>query len=298
MSIHERWSSRMSLREMNDALEAHSSFQHAKSLFFWLILIFLVVQAGAFWLVDLDKTRLAIPPAMDDQGDVIWHDSTPNREPELVRFTAMHVVDAEVESDSAEGIAAPEVPDIVTPAPESEAEITEPAIPEGLTEDEYVSPQEDAIRQARSIRGLVGIGLTTSMYILSFSVVMYCLCLFGSLQIALVGRLGGMTEGAKAFLVALLLAVIVVPWTRMMCGWAPGVMFNIAELEDAYRAKVLHGDMLFLVKYYGRFVGFWLLAVLLTLVAQIRSCQAGRRIRTRIETLEGPGLEIPQKEEE
>lgn len=292
MNIRRPLSNGRDSRDLNEALEAYTSCQHAKSLFFWLILLFLLVQGAAFLVVDLGKTRWAIPPASSEhQSDFIRDDSGSPSQATWYHCSGVLVLDesagsAELDSGSADSA----MPEVVTPGAEGDSDSAGPGSDDELPDNGMGLPSEQTLRQAEALRGMVQVGLTTSKYILTFSVVMYSLCLLVALQVVLVGRLGGAADSTKAFLISLLLAIIVVPWTRMICGWAPGVMFNLAELEKAYWVKVLRpdGDILLLVKYYGRFVGFWLLALLLTLVAQSRSCHAERRIRARLETIEKP----------
>jgi len=120
--------------------------------------------------------------------------------------------------------------------------------------------------------------------VLMFAAILYCLVLLIGMKLSLVGRLGGLADTGKAFFAALIVMVLVLPWQGLVAYDIWGTVFSYQELLNCYQqCRTQQGLDLYLacVGYYGRFVGFWLLVLVLVLVAQRYSRSAGRQINSR-----------------
>jgi hypothetical protein len=73
--------------------------------------------------------------------------------------------------------------------------------------------------------------------------------------------------------------VLLVPWQPAIESKMPGVLFSYEQLMRGYFGKQGGEGMTVYILYYGRFVGLWLLAVVLLISAQWRSWQAGRKVK-------------------
>jgi hypothetical protein len=141
--------------------------------------------------------------------------------------------------------------------------------------------QEDMQKQA-ALRDRIYKVLKIVNYVLPFSVVIYCLVMLFGFKLALLGRLGGIAESGRAFLLSLLLMVLVVPWYETINAALPGTLFDYDELIMKYLSYAQINDWWGYSAYYGRFVGFWGLAFLMLLLAQCRSFQAVRKIKKNL----------------
>jgi len=144
-------------------------------------------------------------------------------------------------------------------------------------------PQDSVPDQPKT--DIIAMVLDISNYVTPFCVIVYCLSLLIGLKLALVGRLGGLTQSSKAFFLSLIVLVLVMPWLNIIYVAIPTAMFGTSELAEKFsRFQENKQDMdpLGFAAYYGRFCGLWLLAFLLLLMAQLRSFQAAKKIKLRL----------------
>ena len=112
---------------------------------------------------------------------------------------------------------------------------------------------------------------------------LFCLAMFFSLMVSLIGRLGGISHIARAFFLSLIMFVLVVPWQELIGSSVIGVAYTPAEL-----AKWVSGDgsgVMHSVLYYLRFSGYWFLVVLLAIMSQARSARWTKAILRRLEMI-------------
>jgi len=113
--------------------------------------------------------------------------------------------------------------------------------------------------------------------------VLYCLTLLFGLKVSLVGRLGGINHAARAFFLALIAVVLLLPWQKFFAGIVVGAMFSPEELLDAAVAEKT--DILSNAVYYLRFIGYWLLVMSLLILSQVRGARWARAILRRLEVI-------------
>ncbi len=105
---------------------------------------------------------------------------------------------------------------------------------------------------------------------------------FFGLMVSLVGRLGGINHISRAFVLAVIAAVLLVPWQVLGLN-VLGVTWTPAELVRWLPSKGT--DLWNTVIFYLRFSGYWAAVALLVLLAQIRSTCWSKSILRRLEII-------------
>lgn len=121
-------------------------------------------------------------------------------------------------------------------------------------------------------------------FVLVLSAILYCLTMLFSLKISLLGRLGGISQIARAFFLSLIFVVLLLPWQRFFPGIVVGAMYTPnALLSRCTAAK----DYSIFCKtlFYLRFTGYWLLVLLLLIFSQLRSGRWSKAILRRLEVI-------------
>ena len=129
---------------------------------------------------------------------------------------------------------------------------------------------------------------------LTFAAVIYCLSLLIGMKLALVGRLGGLADSSRAFFMSLIVMVLILPWQQALSTDIYGLQFGYKELISRYQAVHEASKLGDYFIYYGRFVGLWLLTMLLLMIAQICSNRAKKSISRHLKQLkniQSPTLE-------
>ena len=106
--------------------------------------------------------------------------------------------------------------------------------------------------------------------------------IFFGLLVSLVGRLGGINHISRAFILALIAAVLLVPWQVLGLN-VPGVTWTPRELLDWLPNKSV--DLWNTIIFYLRFTGYWAAVLLLVFLAQIRSTCWSKSILRRLEII-------------
>lgn len=119
--------------------------------------------------------------------------------------------------------------------------------------------------------------------VLIVAAALYCLAMFFSLMVSLIGRLGGISHIARAFFLSLIMLVLVIPWQKLLGSSVVGVVFTPAELADWLPNK--SNSLLNTVLYYLRFSGYWVVVFLLLLMSQARSARWTKAILRRLEII-------------
>jgi hypothetical protein len=105
---------------------------------------------------------------------------------------------------------------------------------------------------------------------------------FFGLMVSLVGRLGGINHISRAFVLALITAVLLVPWQVLGLN-VLGVTWTPDELLRWLPTKGT--DLWNTVIFYLRFSGYWAAVTLLLLLSQIRSTCWSKSILRRLEII-------------
>ena len=121
-------------------------------------------------------------------------------------------------------------------------------------------------------------------FVLILAAVLYCLTMLFSLEISLLGRLGGINHISRAFFISLIMVVVLLPWQRFFGGVLAGAIYTPKELLTGCARG--GGCRIFgTALYYLRFTVLPLLAILLLIFSQIRSGRWARAILRRLEII-------------
>jgi hypothetical protein len=229
--------------DTTDCLEAVSVFRAWKNFFFLVVLVCLLIVQIAFWLVDAKMVPVPAERA-NVSGELGLAPTAP------------------VPTMSGQSSAATD-PNSATAA--KSPTVYGPAILAWLTFE----------RLERVIE------LANGVLIIAAS--LFCLSMFFSLMVSLIGRLGGINHIARAFFLSLIVMVLVLPWQKMLGLAVPGVVYTPSELIAWLSTKT--ASTLNTVVFYLRFFGYWLVVVLLLLTAQLRSARWTKSILRRLEII-------------
>ena len=119
--------------------------------------------------------------------------------------------------------------------------------------------------------------------ILIVTAALYCMAMFFSLMVSLIGRLGGINHISRAFFLSLIMVVLVVPWQKLLDSSVIGVVYTPADLIAWFSSK--SDSTLKMVLYYLRFAGYWLVVMLLLIMSQTRSARWTKSILRRLEII-------------
>ena len=175
---------------------------------------------------------------------------------------------------------------------ETSAEV-EPDEPEQPEEEvaETVIPEPVPSSDVQETSGfLFGITFDHLVWVIRFvnavlilTATLYCLTMLFSLKVSMLGRLGGINHITRAFFLSLLALVLLLPWQRVFSSVIIGAMFTPGEMVEWFSTRT--PDIFDSILYYLRFCGFWLLIVLLLILAQIRSSRWTGAILRRLEII-------------
>ena len=110
---------------------------------------------------------------------------------------------------------------------------------------------------------------------------LYFLTQLFTMQISVMGRLGGIHHVCRAFFLTLVIMVLIVPWQRLFGGVFPGVLFNPEELIVWQSIKT--EGLMMRILYYLRFSGYWLLAMVIIIQSMTRNRRWGQAVLQRLE---------------
>lgn len=238
-----------------DAMEAFKTFGGARSLFFWILIFGLLSIQAVFWVVNCGMVDA-----------VLQETERPQEDTEIIDINNGGHQSANW---------------ILT------ADEFEPGSPgAGKLEDELPGKSEKQLGKAKSLHAALPVIVKALNCILTFTSVLYCLSLLIGMKLALVGRLGGLADSGKAFFLSLLVMVFIVPWQHAISREIPAVLFAYGELLMSYEQNRGFDDLLGNIVYYGRYVGFWFLTMVILSITQWRSCRAVKSVQSRLDNLQ------------
>jgi hypothetical protein len=299
------------LLDTTDCLEAVGVFKGWKNFLFIIIIICLLLLQICFWLVNTGW--VSIPPdtrmAVAGETPITVMSVTTKVEPEIERD--VNNAEQEAVPQTKQPVEPPAKPErVVEPnqaaireAPAGSSQSAEsgkplllaavaPAEPnkseESATEAKPESTQSSDEQETNgSLFGIKFNHLAGLMRfvnaVLVLAAALYCLTLIFSLKVSMLGRLGGINHITRAFFLSLLAIVLLLPWQKVFGGIALGAMFTSDELVKWFSART--DDIFNIVLYYLRFCGYWLLVLLLFILAHIRSCHWAGAILRRLEVI-------------
>jgi hypothetical protein len=104
-----------------------------------------------------------------------------------------------------------------------------------------------------------------------------------SLKVSLLGRLGGINHISRAFFIALLMTVVLLPWQQVFPDMVSGMMFTPTELAEEAQVTTQQGLLITAFFYYIRFCGSWLIVLLLLVLSMFRSSRWTKATLKRLE---------------
>jgi len=258
-----------------DCLEAVSAFKGAKNFLFMVAFICLLLIQAVFWLdfaglIDKSDPCDKCLQACAKAGVCITLQEKADESDTIAAQAAIAVADAE------KGVKLPK-PDkpLVDQTPSTETTETTATKPDQASAEiapgkfKYLQPS------CRQIACLI----KCCNFILIITVFLYCVTLFMSIHISLVGRLGGVNHISRAFLQSLFAMAFLFPWQCCLPNVVYGAMYMPAELLCR---QCTAGSMLMTILCYLRFTGLWVIVLLLLIFAQFRSIRWARATLRRL----------------
>jgi hypothetical protein len=299
------------LLDTTDCLEAVGVFKGWKNFLFVIIIICLLLVQICFWLVNIgwvsapsdlkmavaEETPITVltvtaelePKAEQDVNSAVKEMAPETKQPAAPEAPAES--DQTAEPDKA---AVPESPTDSNQPAESKKPVLLTAVAPAEQDEESTSeamPETPQSSDEQETNGsLFDIGFNHVVWLMRFlnavlvlTAALYCLTLIFSLKVSMLGRLGGINHITRAFFLSLLALVLLLPWQEAFGGIALGAMFTSDELLERFSAKT--DDFFGIALYYLRFCGYWLLVLLLFILAQIRSSRWAGAILRRLEVI-------------
>ncbi len=264
------------LVDTTDCLEAVSVIRCWKNFLFIIILLALLFVQGSFWLVNFKLFSTEQPAAAAKVSTPAAGMSEPaqNTESQIKQAAKQIAYDSNALAASSEqSLPVIEPNRSGASAPPASGNMT------GKNEQEQSSgfrrwffPEQKYILAF----------LRFLNFILIPAAALYCLTMLLSLKISLIGRLGGINHITRAFILSLLFFILLMPWQLMFAPVFAGAMFTPIELINATQAQKTPLAYLAMLL---RFTGYWLLVLVLLLLAQIRSMRWARATLKRLEVI-------------
>lgn len=146
---------------------------------------------------------------------------------------------------------------------------------------------DEAVDSGITFYAVADAGMRFAPFLARLTTLMLVVVYLISIHVCLAGRLGGANDSIVAFVWAVLLLLLLIPWHRWMGGQTRmNVFYSLSSLVDAQNSM---GDSLAAqLQHYVRFLLFPFLALLTAVVADIRFgrsySQAMKRIRSSMES--------------
>lgn len=237
------------LVDTTDCLEAVSVFRGWKNILFIIVLLSLLMIQLSFWVTDLDLVKDQ-PSQAQPQIEIIPEKPVPEIEDETARIEQAA---AEVTSDT-------NVPVI-----------------------EKLAPAKKPVNFSVTLRPVhIMWTIRSADFVIILAATVYCLTILFCLKISLIGRLGGINHICRAFFISLIMLVLILPWQQFLGWFVTGAVFEPSELMTHFQNYPVEST-LGKVWYYLRFVGYWLVILLLLIFAQVRTIRWAKATLRRLE---------------
>jgi len=246
-----------SLIDTTDCLEAVSVFRGWKNILFFIVLCILLLLQISFWLVHLG---------------LVQSEASVSENPEVLaqKIKADLQAMAEKAGNNRADIIGNAAKQVVSEPNQLE---TSPAIPK---------------RKKRVLASFLKITTTQLSWLIRFlnfflilTAALYCLTMLFILKVSLHGRMGGINHIARAFFLSLLVLLLILPWQKFFNGVIVGVMFTSSELINASQS-IEKSDLPGMILFYLRFCIYWFIAVVLLILAQVRSSRWSKATLRRL----------------
>ena len=249
------------LLDTTDCLEAVSILKSWKNFLFLITTLCLVLLQVSFWLVNTGYVKA------DDTKKLLAAVSTPPEEITSPKADTPTTTKTDAPAESP------------VPAADANQPVKKPVeIPvEKPAEKKKLSfPPEIKIKYLTRLTRFFN-------FVLIPTTLLYCLTMLFGLKISMLGRLGGINHITRAFFLSLTFLVLLLPWQGFFAGVVVGAMYTPKELLSACtdRTEGIFSATFF----YLRFVGYWLLVMLILICAQLRSFRWAKTILRRLEII-------------
>ncbi len=286
------------LVDTTDSLEALSVFRGWKNLFFIIIFLCLLIIQACFWAFDLGmvkakpagpkscitadqniETSRSVLQAKQDTENVTQKAEDANQ-PEQKTAAEKESEEVEKVKDTVEK-ASEDANIAVEDKQEEIAETAKALAAEKKTEKEKKESKEGFIPFKINFE-VYSIILKIVNFILIPAAVLYVLTLLFCLKLSFYGRLGGVNHISRAFFLSLIMLVILLPWQLLFGNFTCGYMFTPTDILNSYQnlAGIFSVGFLYL-----RYVGYWIIILLLLIFAQSRGGRWSRVILKRLEVV-------------
>ena len=266
--MNEDQSKANNLIDTTDSLEAVGVFRGWKNFLFIIILLCLLLLQASFWAANLDYVKISkqtndkapIIAAEKDSTASIGDVNSPVIKSETTTIIATDKKEA-IEEAAKQVAAAPNQPTTVT-----------------------VESQQHWLGSLKITVAQLTNAIRFLNFVLILAATLYCLTMLFSLKVSLLGRLGGINHITRAFFLSLVFIVLLLPWQVVFKGLFVGVIYTPVELLNSC-ADVSQKGIFAQIFHYLRFTGYWLLAVLFLIFAQIRSTRWANATLRRLEVI-------------
>ena len=135
---------------------------------------------------------------------------------------------------------------------------------------------------AKTVRCVLGEVLPAMRFLAVVAGALLALTLLLAFWTSLVGQLGGVSSFVSAFFWSLILLVLLTPWDQVFTGcWAVPALFSggldhVKSFKMDFQGK--WGDVPGLCAYYGRFIAYPVLALLVWLIAVVKFGRGYKRM--------------------
>lgn len=274
--------------DTTDCLEAVSVMKGMKNFLFWLLLLALLASQGVFWLNWFGLIDNAGCPAGGQaavscvSGGQGGHAAQATAAPvplasaNVIAERAEQVV-REVQTQEDSSATENQAAEQSTPSGEQIATLPDP---EGTTAE---SESDEGFELSfLRLEGIEAVRIVrVANFVMFMAAMLYCLTMLMNLKISLTGKLGGINHICRAFFRSLFLLAFVTPWQVFLPGIVLGAMYLPCELLGGGWAKADSSNV-WMVLYYVRFTGYWLVVMWLLLSAQGRSIKWARATLRRL----------------
>ncbi len=271
----------------HDALEAFNSFSAARNLCFWATILCILLIQGVFYSVSRGVIDPALElPAKESVSQPSLDGINDGGGGEVKEINNGQRSETEIHNSGETGGFVlcgytSRLPEIM---PETYIIDINEENPDN-TKTQVAKSQEKAESEKANAQMIISTlkkVISGANVVVVFSILMYCICLFFSIQLSLVGSLGGMSSSTRAFFPALLAALLIIPWSKTISPGIPTSIFTFDQIITHYTTRCYaecstYGNIL----YYARFSGIWAVVLILLFISQWRSCHAVKEISQR-----------------
>ena len=257
------------LLDTTDCLEAVGVFRAWKNGMFVISVLCLVLLQILFWAVNLEVVSIQeVKPA-----PAAALGSPETTEPNAIISKAPAVEPDEITRAAREATA--------------DANLAAANIPSGrATRPMRIAAGPACAKESDHLASLARFFIRLFDFVLILAAALFCLTMMFSLKISLLGRLGGINHISRAFFLSVLFVVLVLPWQKFFGSAVMGVIYTPDELVrwlNWYRDPT--SGVLGMVLFYLRFTGYWLLVMLVAVLAQVRSGRWAKATLRRLEII-------------